>query len=88
MKIINHLSESIHVSTFGTMHERLALYDVDASGWGWRSKSRTSLKNCSCDFTLMEVLVIEQQVLFRVDFVSGTLDLRVQCPRVGLQVKM
>ena len=32
-------------------------------------------------------LYFKQQVLFRVDFLSVTLDHRVQCPRVGLGVK-
>ena len=32
--------------------------------------------------------VFKQQVLFRVDFLSLTLDYRVQCPRVGLGVKI
>ena len=32
--------------------------------------------------------VFKQQVLFRVDFLSLTLDHTVQCPRVGLVVKI
>ena len=32
----------------------------------------------------MDSFVFKQQVLFRVDFLSVTLDHRVQCPRVGL----
>ena len=32
----------------------------------------------------MDSFVFIQQVLFRVDFLSVTLDHRVQCPRVGL----
>ena len=32
--------------------------------------------------------VFKQQVLFRVDFLSVTLDHWVQCPRVGLGVKI
>ena len=37
-------------------------------------------------FSLMDSFVFKQQVLFRVDFLS--LDHRVQCPRVGLGVKI
>ena len=37
-------------------------------------------------FSFMESFVFKQQVLFRVDFLSVTLDHRVQCPRVGLGV--
>ena len=37
-------------------------------------------------FSFMDSFV--QQVLFRVDFLSVTLDHRVQCPRVGLGVKI
>ena len=36
----------------------------------------------------MDSFVFKQMVLFRVDFLSVTLDHRVQCPRVGLGVKM
>ena len=36
----------------------------------------------------MDSFIFEQQVLFRVDFLSLTLDHRVQCPRVGLEVKI
>ena len=36
----------------------------------------------------MGSFVFKQQVLFRVDFLSVTLDHRVQCPRVGLGVKI
>ena len=35
----------------------------------------------------MDSFVFKQQILFRVDFLSVTLDHRVQCPRVGLGVK-
>ena len=35
-------------------------------------------------FSLMDSFVFKQQVLFRVDFLSVTLDHRVYCPRVGL----
>ena len=34
------------------------------------------------------VCVFKQQVLFRVDFLSVALDHRVQCPMVGLGVKI
>ena len=40
---------------------------------------------CVC---FMDSFVFKQQVLFRVDFLSVTLDHRVQCPRVGLGVKI
>ena len=46
---------------------------------------------CQCDssyFSFMDSFVFKQQVLFRVDFLSVTLDHRVQCPRVGLGVKI
>ena len=39
-------------------------------------------------FSFMDSCVFKQQVLFRVDFLSVTLDHRVQCPRVGLGVKI
>ena len=39
-------------------------------------------------FSFMDSFVFIQQVLFRVDFLSETLDHRVQCPRVGLGVKI
>ena len=35
-------------------------------------------------FSFMESFVFEQQVLFRVDFLSVTLDQRVQCAMVGV----
>ena len=38
-------------------------------------------------FSFMDSFVIKQQVLFRVDFLSVTLDHRVLCPRVGLGPK-
>ena len=34
-------------------------------------------------FSFMDSFVFRQHVLFRVDFLSVTLDHRVQCPRVG-----
>ena len=39
-------------------------------------------------FSFMDSFVFKQLVLFRVDFLSVTLDHRVQCPRVGLGVKI
>ena len=39
-------------------------------------------------FPFMDSFVFKQQVLLRVDFLSVTLDHRVQCPRVGLGVKI
>ena len=39
-------------------------------------------------FSFMDSFVFKQQVLFRVVFLSVTLDHRVQCPRVGLGVKI
>ena len=39
-------------------------------------------------FSFMDPFVFKQQVLFRVDFLSVTLGHRVQCPRVGLGVKI
>ena len=39
-------------------------------------------------FSYMDSFVFKQQVLFRVDFLTVTLDHRVQCPRVGLGVKI
>ena len=39
-------------------------------------------------FSFMDSFVFKQQVLFRGDFLSVTLDHRVQCPRVGLGVKI
>ena len=37
---------------------------------------------------MLDLFVFKQQVLFRVDFLSVALDHRVQCPRVGLGVKI
>ena len=39
-------------------------------------------------FSFMDSFVFKQQVLFRFDFLSVTLDHRVQCPRVGQGVKI
>ena len=39
-------------------------------------------------FSLMDTFVFKQQVLFRVEFLSVTLDHRVQYPRMGLGVKI
>ena len=39
-------------------------------------------------FSFMDSFVFKQQVLFKVDFLSVTLDHRVQCPRVGQGVKI
>ena len=39
-------------------------------------------------FSFMYSFVFKQQVLFRVDFLSVTLDHRVQCPRVWQGVKI
>ena len=39
-------------------------------------------------FSFMDSFIFKQQVLFRVDFLSVTLDHRVQCPRMGLGVKI
>ena len=39
-------------------------------------------------FSFMDSFVFKQQVLLRVDFLSVTLDHRVQCPRMGLGVKI
>ena len=36
----------------------------------------------------MDSFLLKQQVVFRVAFLSVTLDHRVQCPRVGLGVKI
>ena len=36
----------------------------------------------------MDSFAFKQQVPYRVDFLSVTLDHRVQCPRVGLEVKI
>ena len=40
---------------------------------------------CVC---ALDSFVFKQQVLFRVDFLSVAFDHRVQCPRVGLGVKI
>ena len=37
-------------------------------------------------FSFMDSFVFKQQVLFRVDLLSVTLDHRVQCPRVGQNI--
>ena len=54
------------------------------------SRSRAALR-CHATaliFSFMDSFVFKHQVLFRVDFLSVTLDHRVQCPRVGLGVKI
>ena len=58
-------------------------------GWGKGSKSRTSYYFyffLLLIFSFMESFVIEEKVLFRVDFLSVTWDHRVH--RVGLGVKI
>ena len=52
------------------------------------SRSRATLSCVSSFFYFMDSFVFKQQVLFRVDFLSVTLDHRVKCPRVGLGVKI
>ena len=50
------------------------------------SQASISQATLSCDssfFSFMDSFVFKQQVLFRVDFLSVTLDHRVQCPRGG-----
>ena len=39
-------------------------------------------------FSFIDSFVLKQQVLFRANFLSLILDHRVQCPRVGLGVKI
>ena len=59
--------------------------------FGQASRSRARLPSshaAALIFSLMDSFVFKQQVLFRVDFLSVTLDHRVQCPRVGLGVKI
>ena len=52
------------------------------------SRSRATLSCFSSYFSFMDSFIFKQQVIFRVDFLSVTLDHRVQCPRVGLGVKI
>ena len=52
------------------------------------SRSRATLSCDSSYFSIMDSFVFKQQVLLRVDFLSVTLDHRVQCPKVGLGVKI
>ena len=52
------------------------------------SRSRATLSCDSSYFSLMDSFVFKQQILFRVDFLSVTLDHRVKCPRLGLGVKI
>ena len=40
------------------------------------------------NFSFIDSFVFKQQVLFRVNFLSVTLDHRVQCPRFGPGVKI
>ena len=87
----NHLSESIHIGTIGTMHVLLALYnfrplDIHAPRWGKRSKFRHKTFFFCC-FLIWNYLYFKPQVLFKVDIGSVNWDLIVQCPRVGLEVK-
>ena len=51
------------------------------------SRSRATL-SCDSSYFFFNGFVFKQQILFRVDFLSVTLDHRVQCPRVGLGVKI
>ena len=50
-----------------------------------RACVRACVRVCVC---VLDLFVFKQQVLFRVDFFSVALDHRVQCPRVGLGVKI
>ena len=52
------------------------------------SRSRARCHATARIFSLMDSFVFKQQILFRVDFLFVTLDHRVQCPRVGLGVKI
>ena len=52
------------------------------------SRSRATLSCNSSYFSFMDSFLFKHQVLFRVDFLSVTLDHRVQCPRVWLGVKI
>ena len=55
----------------------------------WPSKSQSSYAVMLLFFfSFMDSFVFKQQVLFRVDVFSVILDHRVQCPRVGLGVKI
>ena len=56
---------------------------VDAPVWKYGSKSRPSIF-CYFTFIDLDLFVIEQQALFRVDFLLMTSDGRVLCPLVGL----
>ena len=62
---------------------------MDVCACSQASRSRATL---SCDssyfFSLMDSFVFKQQILLRVDFLSVTLEHRVQCLRVGLGVKI
>ena len=51
-------------------------------------RSGKGLQVSSVYATYAHIKVFKHQVLFRVDFLSVTLDHRVQCPRVGLGVKI
>ena len=52
------------------------------------SRSRATLSCDSSFFSFMDSFVFKQQFVFRVDFLSVTLNHRVQCPRVGQGVKI
>ena len=53
---------------------------------------RACVRACVCGQAsrsrVMDSFVFKQQVLFRVDFLSVTLDHRIKCPRLGLGVKI
>ena len=54
----------------------------------WPSQLQSSYAVLRQLYSFMDLFVFKHQVLFRVDFLSVTLDHRVQCPRVGLGVKI
>ena len=41
-----------------------------------------------CFYFSKGIIQFKQQLLFRIDFLSVTSDCSVQCPRVGLEVKI
>ena len=66
---------------------------VWGGGWGWGVVAKPVAVELRCHmtaliFSFMDSFVFKHQVLLRVDFLSVTLDHRVQCPRVGLGVKI
>ena len=81
--LTNHLSESIHIWTIGTLEGQLSFHSswpqgpcprVHGPGWGYRSKSRTSLNSVFSTFLLWKqhMQIVGQTWLSLVTLTSGS----------------